>query len=163
MRGPRLRVIGINDVYSLENLPRLASLVRHHAQEAPADLMLVTLAGDFVAPSLLGSLDFGRGMVDCLNAVGVTHAILGNHEDDLATGELLAPVVGPEFDPTRLASLARQWGVDLARSSAYGASEGDAFLLSHVGRACAICPDRGLARVARDLGWPIVLSGGDGA
>lgn len=85
------------------------------------------------------------------------------YEDDLATGELLAPVVGPELDPTRLTSLARQWGVDLARSSAYGASEGDAFLLSHVGRACAICPDRGLARVARDLGWPIVLSGGDGA
>lgn len=99
-------------------------------------------------------------------ALGFDHVVANRvafDDDDLATGELLAPVVGPELDPARLASLAREWGVDLSRSSAYGANEGDAFLLSHVGRPCALCPDRGLSRVARDLGWPIVLSGGDGA
>src|SRR5262249_22909258 len=36
------------------------------------------------------SLDAGRGMVDCLNAVGVTHVTFGNHEDDLTTDELRA-------------------------------------------------------------------------
>jgi 2',3'-cyclic-nucleotide 2'-phosphodiesterase (5'-nucleotidase family) len=80
--------VAVTDVYTLENLPRLRSLVQHHATTDPADLFLVTLAGDFVAPSVLSSLDAGRGMVACMNAVGVTHAILGNHEDDIPTGEL---------------------------------------------------------------------------
>jgi 2',3'-cyclic-nucleotide 2'-phosphodiesterase (5'-nucleotidase family) len=87
-RGPRLRIVGVNDVYALENLPRLRSLVRHHAAVDPADVLLVSLAGDFVAPSILSSLDSGRGMIDCLRVVGVTHAIFGNHEDDIPTEEL---------------------------------------------------------------------------
>ena len=87
-RGPTLRVVAINDVYVLDNLPRLVGLVRHAAAVDPADALLVTLAGDFVAPSILSSLDSGRGMVDCLRAVGITHAILGNHEDDIPTEEL---------------------------------------------------------------------------
>jgi phosphoserine phosphatase len=85
------------------------------------------------------------------------------YEGELATGQLVPPVVGPELDPTRVAALAKRWALDLTRSSAYGASESDGMLLSQVGHPCAVCPDRGLSRVARDLGWPIVLSGGDGA
>jgi 2',3'-cyclic-nucleotide 2'-phosphodiesterase (5'-nucleotidase family) len=87
---PRLRIISVNDVYSLENLPRLRSLVRHYAELEPRVTLVVALAGDFLAPSLLSSIDGGRGMVDCLNAVGVTHVILGNHEDDLPEDELWA-------------------------------------------------------------------------
>lgn len=86
----RLRIVAINDVYSLEHLPRLTSLVRHHAQHDPADLFLVVLAGDFVAPSMLSSIDHGQGMVDCLNHVPITHAILGNHEDDVDIAHLNA-------------------------------------------------------------------------
>jgi 2',3'-cyclic-nucleotide 2'-phosphodiesterase (5'-nucleotidase family) len=82
-----LRIVSVNDVYSLENLPRLASLVAHHRARAH-DAFLVLLAGDFLAPSILSSLDAGRGMVDCLNAIGVTHVIFGNHEDDIPTVEL---------------------------------------------------------------------------
>jgi 2',3'-cyclic-nucleotide 2'-phosphodiesterase (5'-nucleotidase family) len=88
MRGSSLRLVCVNDVYSLEALPRLATLVRRAADVDPADRLLVTLAGDFIAPSLLGSLDSGRGMVDCLNHVGVTHVTLGNHEDDVPLDEL---------------------------------------------------------------------------
>ena len=87
-RGPTLRIVAINDVYSLENLPRLRTLVEHHRASDPADVLLVTLAGDFVAPSLLSSLDSGRGMVECMKMVGVTHAIFGNHEDDVPTEAL---------------------------------------------------------------------------
>lgn len=92
MRGPTLRIVSINDVYSLENLPRLKNLVRRRTTEALADATLVVLAGDFLAPSLLSSLDGGRGMVDCLNDVGLTHVILGNHEDDVPSTELRARV-----------------------------------------------------------------------
>ncbi len=91
-RGPTLRVVAVNDVYSLEHLPRLASLVREAHEVAPADRLLVTMAGDFVAPSVLSSLDAGRGMVDCMNALGFTHAVLGNHEDDVPPDELRARV-----------------------------------------------------------------------
>ncbi len=91
-RGPRLRIVAVNDVYSLENLPRLRSLVRQAAEVDPADALLITMAGDFLAPSLLSSLDAGRAMVDCMNAIGFTHVIFGNHEDDLAPAELRARV-----------------------------------------------------------------------
>ncbi|MDB4939541.1 MAG: hypothetical protein JWP87_6513 [Labilithrix sp.] len=88
MVGPTLRIVAVNDVYTLENLPRLRTLVEHHRSTDPADVLLVTLAGDFVAPSMLSSLDSGRGMVDCMKMVGVTHAIFGNHEDDVPTEAL---------------------------------------------------------------------------
>lgn len=88
----RLRVISINDVYSLEHLPRLASLVRYRRETDPADTTIVAIAGDFVAPTILSALDAGRGMVDCLGAIGVTHACLGNHENDIPAEELHARV-----------------------------------------------------------------------
>lgn len=97
-----LRIIAVNDIYDLANLPRLRTLfnictnvtssdqfsppvppvtVEHpHAQP---DRTLVTLAGDFLSPSLLSSLDRGRGMVDVLNHVPITHLCFGNHEADL--------------------------------------------------------------------------------
>ncbi|MBK7156832.1 MAG: metallophosphoesterase [Sandaracinaceae bacterium] len=89
-RVRRLRVVAVNDVHVLDELPRLASLVQAARTRDPADCLLVTVAGDFLAPSLLSSLDEGRGMVDCLNALGVTHVTLGNHEDDLEPEDLLA-------------------------------------------------------------------------
>src|SRR5262249_21019406 len=36
----------------------------------------------------LSSLDGGRGMVECMNDIGVTHVVFGNHEDDVPTAEL---------------------------------------------------------------------------
>jgi 2',3'-cyclic-nucleotide 2'-phosphodiesterase (5'-nucleotidase family) len=91
-RGPSLRVICVNDVYTLANLPRLKSLVQHHAAVNPADRLLVTLAGDFIAPSILSGLDKGAGMIDCLNAIPITHVVFGNHEDDVGMAELVKRV-----------------------------------------------------------------------
>jgi 2',3'-cyclic-nucleotide 2'-phosphodiesterase (5'-nucleotidase family) len=87
---PRLRILSFNDVYSLENLPRMATLVRTLRAAGRDERTLVVLAGDFLAPSLLSSLDGGRGMVECLNAVGVDVVVLGNHEDDVPHAELVA-------------------------------------------------------------------------
>jgi 2',3'-cyclic-nucleotide 2'-phosphodiesterase (5'-nucleotidase family) len=88
MAGPTLRIVSINDVYTLANLPRMKNLLRRQASVAPADAMLVVVAGDFLAPNLLSSLDGGRGIVECMNDLGVTHVVLGNHEDDVPTAEL---------------------------------------------------------------------------
>lgn len=86
----KLRIVAINDVYVLDRLPRLATLIRRAREVDPADALLVTLAGDFLSPSLLSSIDAGRSMVDCMNAIGVTHLTFGNHEDDLAAHDLRA-------------------------------------------------------------------------
>ena len=87
-RGPRLRIVAINDVYQLDNFPRLATLIAELGRTDPVDRTLVTLAGDFLAPSLLSSLDQGAGMVEVLNAIGVTHVTFGNHEDDIEVAAL---------------------------------------------------------------------------
>lgn len=91
-RGPRLRIVAVNDVYLLDALPRLRSLVRARSEARDADLTITTLAGDFLSPSLLSSIDQGAGMVDCLNAVPITHACLGNHEQDLPFDALVKRV-----------------------------------------------------------------------
>ena len=77
-----LRIVSVNDVYSLANLPKLKTLLTEMAAKGePADC--VALAGDFVSPSTLSSLDSGAAMVDTLLGVGVTHVCFGNHEADL--------------------------------------------------------------------------------
>ena len=92
--GPWLRIIQINDVYELDNFPSLKTLIDTHKEEETInnerrqpDKTLVICAGDFLAPSLLSSLDQGASMVDCLNAVGVTHVCLGNHEADVVPAD----------------------------------------------------------------------------
>jgi 2',3'-cyclic-nucleotide 2'-phosphodiesterase (5'-nucleotidase family) len=90
--APVLGLIAVNDVYSLEQLPRLATLISHHRVTTKADRWLVVLAGDFIAPSVLSSLDGGKRMVECLNALGFTHVVFGNHEDDVPVSELSARV-----------------------------------------------------------------------
>ena len=55
------------------------------------DNTLVFLPGDFVAPSLLSSLDRGKGMIDMMNRVGetgVNYVCFGNHEADIPPEEL---------------------------------------------------------------------------
>lgn len=72
----RLRIVAINDVYELHNLPKLQTFLSRLSYKPSA----VTLAGDFLSPSTLSSVDGGRGMVATLRATGLTHVSLGNHE-----------------------------------------------------------------------------------
>ena len=82
-----LRIIHINDVYVLENLPSLATLIRE--QSVGPDRTIAVLPGDFVAPSLLSALDMGFGMVDTLLKAGIRYVCFGNHEADIPTDALL--------------------------------------------------------------------------
>ena len=72
----KIRIVAINDVYELTNLPRVQTFLSK--LEVPPQA--VVLAGDFLSPSTLSSVDNGRGMVATLRAMGLTHATLGNHE-----------------------------------------------------------------------------------
>jgi 2',3'-cyclic-nucleotide 2'-phosphodiesterase (5'-nucleotidase family) len=75
----RIRLVSINDVYTLNNYPRLSTML---SQLNPSP-QAVTLCGDFLSPSPLSSVDSGKGNVATIRASGVTHACLGNHEADL--------------------------------------------------------------------------------
>ena len=81
-RSNTLTLVAVNDVYDLEHLPKLRTLVDPVKAEREGRV-ITTLAGDFLSPSVLSSLDRGRGMVQVLNAVGIGYACFGNHEADV--------------------------------------------------------------------------------
>ena len=62
-RGNILTLVAVNDVYDLEHLPKLRTLVDAVKAERVGGRVITTLAGDFLSPSVLSSLDRGRGMV----------------------------------------------------------------------------------------------------
>lgn len=76
--------------------------------------------------------------------------------DGLVTGKLLAPVVGGHDSDAYARDYARDRGLDLARSVAYGAHGPDLLLLSTVGSRCAVNPDFTLRRAAQQAAWPVL-------
>ena len=78
---PSLRIVAINDAYELEHMPKLKTFLE--AQRAAHPNVLVTLAGDFLAPSMLSSIDRGKSMIAVLNRIGVDLVCFGNHEIDV--------------------------------------------------------------------------------
>ena len=101
-RSNTLTLVAVNDVYGLEHLPKLRTLVDAVTAERAGGTVITTLAGDFLSPSVLSSLDRGRGMVQVLNAVGINYACLGNHEADVGL-KALRKRLG-EFDATLINS-----------------------------------------------------------
>lgn len=57
--------------------------------------------------------------------------------------------------------LAKDHGLDLALSSAYGDHSSDVYLLESVGKPYAVDPDRRLRRIAVARGWRILQGSGD--
>jgi putative phosphoserine phosphatase/1-acylglycerol-3-phosphate O-acyltransferase len=76
--------------------------------------------------------------------------------DGLVTGKLLSPVVGGHDSDAFARDYARDHGLDLARSVAYGAHGPDLLLLSTVGSRCAVNPDFTLRRAAQQAAWPVL-------
>jgi len=84
----KMRIVAINDVYQLENLPKFHDFLLSLHERSSSELKphppdAIVLAGDFVSPSTLSSIDSGKGAIATLKAVGISHACLGNHEADL--------------------------------------------------------------------------------
>lgn len=94
--GATITILHINDVYEIDaieggrsgGLSRAATILR--GLERSRSPVLMTLGGDYLSPSAIGTavLDGqplgGRQMVDVLNLVGVDWAVLGNHEFDVS-------------------------------------------------------------------------------
>jgi 2',3'-cyclic-nucleotide 2'-phosphodiesterase (5'-nucleotidase family) len=82
--GAKLRIISVNDVYVLDNFARLKTMIK----EESTSNVVTMLPGDFLAPSLLSSLDRGKAMVEMLNLVGIDIVCFGNHESDVPYSSL---------------------------------------------------------------------------
>ncbi|UJR81045.1 HAD family hydrolase [Sandaracinus amylolyticus] len=145
------RLVVLGDDYARDRvLPSIKPDARRLIDEARASgrtLVLISESIDAIVQPVADALGFEIVIANALEMDGAE-----------ATGVLREPVVGPEIDPKRLREIAARHQIDLARSCGYGASRSDGVLLSLVGLPCAVDPDRELARVARDLDWPVVRS-----
>ncbi|HHM21696.1 MAG TPA: bifunctional metallophosphatase/5'-nucleotidase [Bacteroidetes bacterium] len=93
-------ILQMNDVYEIApleegkvgGLARVAALRRQLLDESPN--LLTVLAGDFLSPSLIGTMKWqgrrikGRQMVEVMNHLGVDVVAFGNHELDVKEHEL---------------------------------------------------------------------------
>ncbi len=100
----------LNDVYEIAPLEggkvggmaRVATLYKQLKKENPNTFFV--LAGDFLNPSLVGSMRHegkrvkGRQMVEIMNACGVDLVVYGNHEFDVKEQELQERMNESDFD-----------------------------------------------------------------
>lgn len=71
------------------------------------------------------------------------------------TGHLVPPLPYGEGKRTLIEALARERGIDLRASYAYGDSPGDVGLLEVVGHPQVVNPIRGMHRIAHRRRWPV--------
>jgi len=116
-------------------------------QRAKKEGFAVVLLSDHIAPIARHALQ----------AVKADHLIANRPElrNGRATGRLVDPVVA-RFGGRPLRDFAAANDLDLSAARAYGSTAADQVLLSALPWPCAVYPDRGLRRVARDLDWPVV-------
>ncbi|MFN3851249.1 MAG: bifunctional metallophosphatase/5'-nucleotidase [Spirosomataceae bacterium] len=100
----------LNDVYEISPLEggkkggmaRVATVRKELIQKNPN--VVTVLSGDFLSPSVLGTLKYegktirGRQMVDAMNAVGIDWVCLGNHEFDISEADLQERINESKFN-----------------------------------------------------------------
>jgi len=102
-------ILQLNDVYEIApieggkvaGMARVATVRNELLAENPN--VVTTLSGDFVSPSLIGTLMYeeekiaGKHMVEVMNALGVDYVVPGNHEYDITEEEHLKRIAESEF------------------------------------------------------------------
>lgn len=72
------------------------------------------------------------------------------------TGRIIGEAIFGEAKARAVQRVARELGLDLARSHAYGDSASDRWMLEAVGRPTTVNPSPDLARIARRKDWPVL-------
>ncbi|MDI1243500.1 MAG: bifunctional UDP-sugar hydrolase/5'-nucleotidase [bacterium] len=99
----KVTILHLNDTYQFTpadggkrgGLARVLTIKKRVLQENP--YTLTTLGGDTLSPSVETRTYRGAQMIDAWNAVGLDYAVLGNHEFDIKTNELLDRMKGSKF------------------------------------------------------------------
>ena len=132
-----------DQVLELRIFPGTRTLLDDHL-DAGHQVWLVTATpveiGDLIARRL--------GATGCIGTVA-------EHRDGFYTGRLVGDLLHGLAKASAVRALAERDGIDLTASYAYGDSLNDVPLLSTVGHACAINPDKRLRRHAAGAGWPV--------
>lgn len=132
-----------DEVLSLRIFPGTHALLREHLA-AGHEVWIVT-----ASPVEIGELIARR-----LGATGALGTV-AEHKDGFYTGRLVGAMLHGQAKARAIVALAGREGIDLSRSWAYSDSLNDVPILSEVGHAVAINPDRRLRGHARRLGWPV--------
>lgn len=96
-------ILHVNDVYQFApvdggkrgGLARILTLKKQIKTENPNTIF--TLGGDTLSPSVETRTYKGAQMIDAWNTVGIDYAVLGNHEFDIKTADLLQRVKESKF------------------------------------------------------------------
>ena len=122
--------------------PQMLEIAYAH-QDAGRHVWIITAANEELAWVLAHVLVFDGG--------------IGSHFSDqidgIYTGRSDGPFVYGEQKATEIRRLAAEHGYDLSQSYAYSDSASDVPMLSVVGHAVVVNPDRTLADVAKQRGW----------
>lgn len=114
-------------------------------REAGRRVVLVTGSLDFIIAPLAEELQ-----VDDVVAPALVE------RDGYFTGALTGPPIGDGEKARRMRAFAEEHDLDLTQSYAYGDSIADLPMLETVGYPQVVNPDRALAAVARERGWPVL-------
>jgi 5'-nucleotidase len=92
----KIRILHINDVYEFDCLPSLKTAMDSVTLPKSEGITIRLIAGDFLAPSAISSVDSGHAMVDLLNDL-IDIATIGNHEADVSLKEFTARLNQSKF------------------------------------------------------------------
>eukprot|EP00931_Biecheleriopsis_adriatica_P064192 TRINITY_DN39015_c0_g1_i1.p1 TRINITY_DN39015_c0_g1~~TRINITY_DN39015_c0_g1_i1.p1 ORF type:complete len:924 (-),score=135.39 TRINITY_DN39015_c0_g1_i1:279-3050(-) len=154
----RIRFVHINDVYTLENLPRLKVFIDECQEGLPPQNLNVTIGGDLLSPYPLSLLDNGKGMVDVLLKCRVMFACFGNHEADVGLVALRERVKEWQLGKgtwinTNMPDLLKELNLP-SHAILSGASQ-DGNHLRHIGLIGVCTTDPGLYVAPNDFGGAI--------
>lgn len=108
-------------------------------------LILISGAPDFLITPLAAALNVPTLFAARVERVGGRY-----------TGAVIPPLPYGAGKRQLIVSHAQERGLELANSFAYGDSPGDTEILALVGYPIVVNPIRGMLRIARDRGWPVV-------
>ncbi len=123
--------------------PRALGVLSRH-QDAGHVVALVSGSPEFLV----------RPLADRLNVTLVYGARMETLQGRY-TGRVFSPLPYGEGKQRHVERLASRFNLDLQRSYAYGDSPGDIQTLKVVGHPQVVNPIRGMARIARQQGWPV--------
>jgi len=115
-----------------------------HRQAGHA-IILLTGSLDFLIDPIAGALEVDRYFAGTLEQINGVY-----------TGHLIAPLPYGAGKRQLIEQMAEELTLDLAACYAYGDSPGDLEVLHRVGKPTVVNPIRGMSRIARQRGWPIV-------
>lgn len=89
-----VRFMFVNDVYSIESIAKLATLMKDYER---GDNCIFSLNGDFLGGFPLAVSSQGKAMVDAMNMLHFDYVVLGNHEFDYGREILQSRITESNF------------------------------------------------------------------